>query len=71
MKNRVFRFELFSVHLPLCYVDLTKNNLYEGISRRLCFRTSVSELMEDLETLEDVEVVEADLELLYDVRRES
>ena len=53
------------------YVDLTKNNLYEGISRRLCLRTSVSELMEDLETLEDVEVVEADLELLYDVRRVS
>ena len=53
------------------YVDLTKNNLYEGISRRLCLRTSVSELMDDLETLEDVEVVEADLELVYDVRRDS
>ena len=38
---------------------------YDGISRRLVLRTSGSEVIEALET------VEADLELLYEVRRES
>ena len=44
---------------------LEASTRYDGISRRLVLRTSGSEVIEALET------VEADLELLYEVRRES